>query len=87
MPLYSGNKKILKIMNNNNQVLFDAVGAGEISITSTIPFCFESNGTNLTDYTIYGNTGGVGEAATENYIIPIILTKNGVTKTVNIPIT
>ena len=87
MPLYSGNKKILKIMNNNNQVLFDAVGAGEISITSTIPFCFKSNGTNLTDYTIYGNTGGVGEAATENYVIPIILTKNGVTKTVNIPIT
>lgn len=87
MPLYSGNKKILKIMNNNNQVLFDAVGAGEISITSPTPFCFKSNGTNLTDYTIYGNTGGVGEAATENYVIPIILIKNGVTKTVNIPIT
>jgi hypothetical protein len=62
MPIYSQNKQIVKIMNNNNDVLFNAIkNINEKSMTGAPSLQFQSNGDNLTNYTIYGNKNGVGD--------------------------
>lgn len=74
MPIYSQNKQIVKIMNNNNDVLFNAIkNINEKSMTGAPSLQFQSNGDNLTNYTIYGNKNGVGDynLTTQKYDIPI----------------
>ena len=60
MPNKFNNITITKIMDNNNHVLVQC-GEKNKSINSELPLEFTSDGQNLEDYRIYGNTGGVGD--------------------------
>lgn len=60
MPNKFNNITITKIMDNNNHVLVQC-GKKNKSINSELPLEFTSDGQNLEDYRICGNTGGVGD--------------------------
>ena len=51
-------------------------GSGTESLTA-FPAVIQASGDPLTDYTIYGNTGGVGDLDGDRYVIPV--TSGGVT--------
>ena len=72
--LSNNNDKIIKIMDNNNNILVDVTQGHTSTIAHQTPFAFKSDGSNLTDYIIYGNTGGVGDlnSTTGKYEMPIV---------------
>lgn len=76
MALKSGDMNIIKIMDNDGHMIANlSVGDGDTEIINQIPFVFNADGANLSDYTIYGNTGGVGDfnSTTNKYDIPITI--------------
>lgn len=99
MAILSNNEHITKILDNEGNILVDLTTAnGETQIIGKQPIVFNSDGSNLSDYEIFGNTGGVGNlnTTTNKYDIPIKIygknllenncsseTYNGLTVTVN----
>lgn len=76
MPILSSNDIIVKILDNNNNVLVDLSNYGKTEIIKeTAPFVFYSDGKNLMDYTIWGSSSGVGDydSVENKYIISIII--------------
>lgn len=60
MSILSNGETITKIMDNAGNVIADLSRIGVETIVSEPALTFSSDGENLLDYTIYGNTGGVG---------------------------
>lgn len=101
MSILSSGERITKIMDSEGNVLADMTqqgGASSNTIGGNLPLVFESDGSDLTDYTIHGNIGGVGNynSTTRKYDIPVTVTSdnllesncqsetyNGLTVTVN----
>jgi uncharacterized repeat protein (TIGR02543 family) len=74
MAILSNNEHITKILDNEGNILVDLTTLnGETQIIGKSPMVFNSDGSNLSDYTIYGNTGGVGDLnpTTNKYDIPV----------------
>lgn len=76
MALKSGGNTVIRIMDNAGNMIADLSNDEEYTdITHQSPIVFNADGTNLSDYTIYGNTGGVGDfnSTTNKYDIPITI--------------
>ncbi len=69
--IYTGKgKEITEVYDNSGKMIF----RNWDELTGILPLTFHSDRTNLKDYRIYGNTGGVGEKVNDNlYKIPVTI--------------
>ena len=96
MSIISNGNKIIKIMDDAENVIADL--RTKLVVADEPPLVFTADGGNLADYSISGNTGGVGDFdnTTNKYVIPVTTrsknilinnltsqTYNGLTLTVN----
>lgn len=54
MPVFNGDDQIIKIMDNDGNVIVDCIPSAIIA--SRPPFSFEAESSTLKNYRIYGNT-------------------------------
>lgn len=84
---YSFTNTIIKILDNSgNEILPQNNLSGANVISGSLPIVFTSNGSNLINYEIYGNTNGVGDydSTTQKYLIPITITGPTTSQTVTL---
>lgn len=84
---YSFTHTIIKILDNSgNEILPQNSFSGANVISGSLPIIFTSNGSDLINYEIYGNTNGVGDydSTTQKYLIPITITGPSTSQTITL---
>lgn len=84
---YSFTHTIIKILDNSgNEILPQNSLSGANVISGSLPIIFTSNGSNLINYEIYGNTNGVGDydSTTQKYLIPITIAGPSTSQTITL---